>query len=251
MDPLKQQTQQESRLHFLDYWRIIRIRKTVIIAVFMLVVITATLVTFILPEQFASTATLKIERDGADISELAGDSLRYNTFDPYFIQTEFEVIQSETILSSVVDVLDLNTKWGKKYNEGAKFKTQESIGLLKNRLNLRPRRNTALIDVQIYSENPNEAADLANAIADTYQLWRLEKGRRLGLGGVKALEDQLKIEDEKIAKAKEELDTIRIENKISDIDTAGTAPMMLSETEEYRRLSSSRFEKKLFYERQK
>ena len=251
MDPLKQQTQQESRLHFLDYWRIIRIRKTVIIAVFMLVVITATLVTFILPEQFASTATLKIERDGADISELAGDSLRYNTFDPYFIQTEFEVIQSETILSSVVDVLDLNTKWGKKYNEGAKFKTQESIGLLKNRLNLRPRRNTALIDVQVYSENPNEAADLANAIADTYQLWRLEKGRRLGLGGVKALEDQLKIEDEKIAKAKEELDTIRIENKISDIDTAGTAPMMLSETEEYRRLSSSRFEKKLFYERQK
>ncbi len=52
MDPLKQQPQQESRLHFLDYWRIIRIRKTVIIAVFLLVVITSTLVTFILPEKF-------------------------------------------------------------------------------------------------------------------------------------------------------------------------------------------------------
>jgi len=47
---------QETKLHFLDYWRIIRIRKTVILAVFLLVVITATLVTFILPESFASTA---------------------------------------------------------------------------------------------------------------------------------------------------------------------------------------------------
>jgi succinoglycan biosynthesis transport protein ExoP len=251
MDPLKQQPQQESRLHFLDYWRIIRIRKTVIIAVFMLVVITATLVTFILPEQFASTATLKIERDRSDIDELAGNSARYNSFDPYYIQTEFEVIQSETILSNVVDVLGLNDKWGKKYNEGNKFKTQESIGLLKSRLNLRPRRNTALIDVQIFSENPNDAADLANAVAETYQRWRLDKGLRLTMGGVKALEEQLKVEDDKIARVKEELDSIRVTNRISDIDTAGTAPTMLSETEEYRRLSSSRFEKELFYKRMK
>ena len=50
MDPLKIAPQQETKLHFLDYWRIIRIRKTVILAVFLLVVITATLVTFILPE---------------------------------------------------------------------------------------------------------------------------------------------------------------------------------------------------------
>ena len=62
MDPLKFQPQQEARLHFLDYWRIIRIRKTVIIAVFLLVVITATLVTFILPESFVSTARIKVER---------------------------------------------------------------------------------------------------------------------------------------------------------------------------------------------
>jgi uncharacterized protein involved in exopolysaccharide biosynthesis len=63
MDPLKTQTPQEAKLHFLDYWRIIRIRKTVILAVFLLVVITATLVTFILPESFSSKARIKVERD--------------------------------------------------------------------------------------------------------------------------------------------------------------------------------------------
>src|SRR6266480_1807768 len=56
MDPLKVTPPPEAKLHFLDYWRIIRIRKTVILAVFLLVVITATIVTFILPEAYSSKA---------------------------------------------------------------------------------------------------------------------------------------------------------------------------------------------------
>src|SRR6266498_377357 len=102
MDPLKVVPPPESKLHFLDYWRIIRIRKTVILAVFLLVVITATLVTFILPESFSSTARIKIERDQTDIQSL-GQPQMLNGYDPYFIQTEFEVIQSEVILGKVID----------------------------------------------------------------------------------------------------------------------------------------------------
>src|SRR2546427_4448267 len=102
MDPLKVPPPQETKLHFLDYWRIIRIRKTVILAVFLLVVITATLVTFILPESFSSTARIKIERDQSDISGVISDPRMAGGYDPYFIQTEFEVIQSELILGKVI-----------------------------------------------------------------------------------------------------------------------------------------------------
>src|SRR5262252_9447872 len=100
MDPLKVSQPQETKLHFLDYWRIIRIRKTVILAVFLLVVITATLVTFVLPEQFSSTARIKVNRDQADISGLANPNFPMSPYDPYFIQTEFEVIRSEVVLSN-------------------------------------------------------------------------------------------------------------------------------------------------------
>src|SRR5580765_7857720 len=117
MDPLKVPASQESKLHFLDYWRIIRIRKTVILAVFLLVVITATLVTFILPESFASTARIKIEHDQSDISGINDRGIG-GGYDPYFIQTEFELIQSEVILGEVIKELDLNNEWGKKYNPG-------------------------------------------------------------------------------------------------------------------------------------
>src|SRR5579863_7042722 len=116
MDPLKTDPPPEAKLHFLDYWRIIRIRKTVILAVFLLVVITATIVTFILPEAYSSKARIKVERDVTDVAGVDGTPSVRGVYDPYFIQTEFEVIQSEKILDKVIERLNLNEVWQKKYN---------------------------------------------------------------------------------------------------------------------------------------
>src|SRR5256885_14153500 len=98
MDPLRVQPQQETKLHFLDYWHVIRIRKTVILAVFLLVVITASLVTFILPESYSSTTRIKVEGNQSDVT-FSGDPRLGASYDPYFIQTEFETIRSERVLS--------------------------------------------------------------------------------------------------------------------------------------------------------
>src|SRR4051812_10054514 len=85
----------DNKLHFLDYWRIIRIRKTVILAVFLLVVITTTAVTFILPESFMSMARIEVAKDVTDISPLMQSYNVANNYDPYFLQTEFEKIKSQ------------------------------------------------------------------------------------------------------------------------------------------------------------
>lgn len=249
MDPLKLQPQQESRLHFLDYWRIIRIRKTVIIAVFLLVVITATLVTFILPESFSSHARIKVERDKSDIEELAsgGMTARYNPYDPYFIQTEFEIISSEIILSKVVEVLNLNDVWGKKFYDGTKLKTTETIDLLRRRLDLRPVRNTTLIDIRVFSESAQEAANLANEIARAYKQWRLEKGNELVQGGLESLRKQAREQDAEIAKATERVAELRSKLHISDFDAYSMAPQQLIENEEYKRFLAIKFEREVVY----
>src|SRR5208337_4898834 len=202
MDPLKASPPQETKLHFLDYWRIIRIRKTVILAVFLLVVITATLVTFILPESFSSTARIKIERDQTDVNSMADRGIMPG-YDPYFIQTEFELIQSEVILGKVIDDLDLNKEWGKKYANGERLKTSETIVLLKGRMDLRPVRNTSLIEIRVYSEKAEEAAKLANAIAEAYKAHRLEQRTHLSKGGIKALEERFAEQEEKVKKAQQ------------------------------------------------
>src|SRR5262245_21272061 len=106
MVPSRVQPPQERKLHFLDYWRIIRIRKTVILAVFLLVVITATLVTFILPEAWSGHCRIKIEQDKTDIP-FSTDQRSYGGYDPYFIQNEFETMKSERVLVKLAQDLGL------------------------------------------------------------------------------------------------------------------------------------------------
>jgi uncharacterized protein involved in exopolysaccharide biosynthesis len=175
------------------------------LVVWLAVVLVATLVTLVLPESFSSTARIKVERDHPDIPGLSEQPPASNLYDPYFIQTEIEIIQSEIILGKVVDVLNLNEVWGRRYYEGTRLKTSESLVFLRRRLDLRPVRNTTLIDIRVFSENPKEAADLANQIAQTYRLWRLDQSYELGRGGLRSLEERAKEQEAKISRLKNEL----------------------------------------------
>jgi capsular exopolysaccharide synthesis family protein len=241
MDPLKVTPPPETKLHFLDYWRIIRIRKTVILAVFLLVVITATLVTFILPESYSSTTRIKIERDQGDIPLLMAGSSPLN-YDPYFIQTEFEVMQSELILSKVVETLGLQDRWGKLYNNGERLTPQESIRILKGKMSLRPVRNTELIEIQVYSEDKHEAAELANAIAKAYKDYRESEKDRLTGSGIKVLLEKRKdLEDEVIA-GRAKLAELRRQLSIPDSMASESTPQPQLSAEELRHLSSVRLE---------
>jgi len=222
MDPLKAPPAQENKLHFLDYWRIIRIRKTVILAVFLLVVITATLVTFVLPKHYLSKASIKVDRPGADITEFTGRNMS-GVYDPYFIQTEFEAIKSETVLTNVVmrPDLDLTKKWGVKYNNGERLKTPDALDLLRARLDLRPVRNTMFIEIGVIMDKPDEAAAIANAVAEAYQAHRLEEIKRASMGGIKALEERLEEQQKKVAEVQKRVNELRDELKVSESGFGG------------------------------
>src|SRR5438552_3214904 len=154
----------ETKLHFLDYWRIIRIRKMVILAVFLLVVLTTTAVTFILPESWSSMVRIAVEKDVSDIMPL-GFAQNSTQFDPFFIQTEFEKIRSKNVLHRVIANLRLNERWGERYNNGVPLKTSETFDYLSDKINVRQTRNTSLIEIWVYSDSKEkpaqEAADIA------------------------------------------------------------------------------------------
>jgi capsular exopolysaccharide synthesis family protein len=248
MDPLKTPPTQEAKLHFLDYWRIIRIRKTVILAVFFLVVITATLVTMVLPEAYSSSARIKVERDTTDIASMQGQQAI--GYDPYFIQTEFEVIQSQVILGKVVDELKLTQFWGDKYNGGVPLKADEAMSMLKRQMDLRPVRNTTLIEIRVFNEKPEEAARLANKIADTYREHRLEERKHLTETGIEALKRQWDDQEKKIRAAQDELDDLRIKLKIPDTIAWGEGVSPLMSADSVRRIEGQRIEGKAEYVRE-
>jgi len=225
MEPVKNQPPPEASLHFLDYWRIIRIPKTVIISVFLLIAITATVVTFILPSSYSSTARIEINPDVNDIQPMGGGQAYAGVgYDPYFIQTEFEKMQSEKVLGRVIETLDLNNKWGAKYNGGQPLKTEDTMQLLKQRMNLSPERNTKLIDITIYSEDKAEAANLANGIAQAYQDYRLDLRNTNTMNGISVLMSEFQAEEDRIQQTNAAVDKLRQDLKINDNDPQSFAP---------------------------
>ena len=242
MDSLQNQPQQETRLHFLDYWRIIRIRKAIIITVFLITAIVATAVTFLLPESYASTARIRIEPDTISDIRGVGDAMPYAAYDPYFIQTEFEVIQDRVVLGKVIESLNLNELWGKKYFGGEMLKTPETMEFLKKRMSLMPVRNTKLIGITVYSEDKNDAAHLANAIAETYRDYRLHLRRQLSLNGIKVLEDRFRSDREQIQTMQTNVDTLRKELGVNDSDPNSMIPTPTLSQEQVRNYNAMRLE---------
>src|SRR5688572_17862737 len=162
----------EVRLHFLDYWRIIRIRKTVIFAVFLLVAATTTLVTFMMPEKFSSMVRIRVEKDALDIGGIGENSRAVSTFDPFWVQDQFETIQSKVILYNVISNLNLTRKWAPKFKE-SELPLDLTFGILAGQIDVRQSRNTSLIEIHAISEDKKEAAVLANEIAKVYKEYRL------------------------------------------------------------------------------
>jgi capsular exopolysaccharide synthesis family protein len=227
MDSFKNQQQppQEAKLHFLDYWRIIRIRKAIIITVFLITAIIATAVTFILPESYSATCRIKVEPEGTDVSPM-NSSIPANMmpYDAFFMQTTFEIMQSEVVLSNAISEMNLNVEWGKKYYNGETLKTTETMELLKRRMDLKPVRNTKLIAITVFSEDKNECARLANAIAAAYQEYRLSLRRQLTSGGLKVLQEQAAEQEAKIVTATTNMEALRGALKIVDNDPDAMTP---------------------------
>jgi uncharacterized protein involved in exopolysaccharide biosynthesis len=55
-----EEAQQSSTLHFLDYWRVIRSRKEIVLAVAILVVLTGTVYTLMLPNIYRSQVRISL-----------------------------------------------------------------------------------------------------------------------------------------------------------------------------------------------
>jgi capsular exopolysaccharide synthesis family protein len=153
-----------------------------------------------------------------------GGDVTYAPYDPYFIQTAFEIIQDQVVLSKVIEKLDLNTVWSKRYNGGLPLQTSVTMLMLEKRLSLDPVRNTKLIEITVYDEDKSMAANLANAIVNAYRDYRQDQRKEQTLRGIKALEDQFQDDEQKIDAVQGKVDQLRKTLNIHDYDPNATSP---------------------------
>ena len=206
--------QSENKLHFLDYWRVVKSRKEIILAVVLLVVLTGMAYTFTMPKVYMANARISVREDALDVPVF--DRQFLSAYNPFFLKTQYEIIQSRPILHQVVQNLDLQQKWAVKYGaEGGSLRREDAYMILNKSVRVNQYRDTSLIDIQVYSEDREEAARIANEIANVYREQRLSLKRREVKRGVDALENELQKQQERVDAAENELERLRKQGGVS------------------------------------
>ena len=216
MEVSKAPQSQESKLHFLDYWRIIRIRKAVILAVFLLVVITTAVITQFQPESYSSLARMKVEKDTPLTQLMMGSGPMTPAFDQYFLQTEFQVIRSPKILNEVIKSLKLARVYDQREKQPGELPIQDAYETLSREVDITQFRNTAIIEITAFNEDRELAASIANKIAEIYGNYRNKYRTGRSDKAWEALTNKLAGYEKEVSEAREKMDKLRIELKVPE-----------------------------------
>lgn len=228
----------EKEIHFLDYWRVIRSRKEIILAVTLLVVITACAYTFTRPKIYMASARIEVRQDTLDVPVFEREVVP--GYNPFFMRTQYEIIKSRDILTQVIEKLNLSRVWGEAFGvEGNELTLQETLPILREAIRVAPSRDTSLIDIEVYDQDPQLAANIANAVAIAYRDRRLTEKEKAIRRAIQVLSNELRKQQEVVNRAEEELEQIRRELDISILGVGGD---ITADTVRLKRLVSDRIE---------
>jgi capsular exopolysaccharide synthesis family protein len=205
----------EVKLHFLDYWRIIKVRSGLIALAFLLVMVTAGVTTYFLPREYFSKVTMEVKQDKSGPIDVFNNSARIGN-DPTFVPTQFQILQKTEILYPVINDLKLIDAWSV---EGRRLEPQTAFLKLIKMMNLREVRNTGLIEIGVYSTDRQEAANIANMIAVVYQDKRLKIYQESVDRSLAKLKEEVEKQGKRVEEAKIEVEKIRLNDQINDQNT--------------------------------
>jgi capsular exopolysaccharide synthesis family protein len=210
--------QQSNSLHFLDYWRVISSRKELVLAVAFLVVLTGTVYTLLLPNIYAASSRISVSEDMPEINPFAVQQNYMTSYNPYFLKTQFEILTSKPILNEVINRLNLQVEWGQ---DGQTLSRDVALKILKNSVSVFQQRDTSLIVINVKRDNPDEAADIANEIAEVYRDSRLDLASRDARIAIDKIEESLSEQRQRVADAEENIQQIREDLNIAVVGGEG------------------------------
>ncbi|MEI7957957.1 MAG: polysaccharide biosynthesis tyrosine autokinase [Verrucomicrobiota bacterium] len=205
----------EVKLHFLDYWRVLRIRWAILVITFMLVMVTAGVTCFFLARQYFSKVTMEVKSDDNTLMVFDGGTPFRSNGDPKLQPTQFQIIQSKEILYPVIDNLKLVEAWSSQ--EGGSIQPKEEIyGTLRGCLKLNTVRGTDLIEIGVFSTDRVEAANIANSIAVVYQKVRRDDQMQLRDTALGQLREEVASQRKNVDATQLEMQKIRLREGIYD-----------------------------------
>lgn len=207
---------QTTALHFLDYWRVIRDRKEVILAVALLTIVTGTAYTLMMPKKFTATTQLEVREDAMDVDPFFERQASRMGYNPFFLMTQEKIMKSRPVLTAVIRNLNLQKIWGAQLNEDKSAIAPElALQILSRSLRVEQDRDTTLMNIGVTTEDAKLSAEIANEIANVYRDRRLIAKRREIQHAIDAMSNEVRKQQERVEEAEAELERIRQEQGIA------------------------------------
>ena len=232
---LQDERRDEDEIDLLAYWHILVKRRWLVLSILAGVVALALLKTLMATPIYRATTVLQLEKAGTQVVQVEGiqpDSDPYG-WDPDFLQTQYELIQSRSLAERVANELNLDQAALDKLSEpgwlgrmlallrpqskaeankkkvGAAAEAAEELrsaaGVVSGGLSVEPVRNSRLVRINFDSSSPEFSARVANAVAEGFIAAGME--RRFGASSYAKtyLEDQLKLTKAKLEQSERQL----------------------------------------------
>ncbi len=209
---------EESKLHFLDYWRVIRVRWVLIVIAFLLVLLTAAVVTYFQPREYESSVFIEVKSTAQNMRIFGASDPNVPIHDPQLAPTVYQVIQRTGILYPVIEDLKLQDKWTKG---GSRPSKEQAYQRLRSKLDVDEVRNTDLLQISVLSTDPQEAADIANKIVSTYQSTRVDEEKEIMNRAVASMNEEVAKQQKAVDDSYAEVARIRREEGIVDLNEEG------------------------------
>ncbi|HMD61430.1 MAG TPA: polysaccharide biosynthesis tyrosine autokinase [Opitutaceae bacterium] len=201
-----------------DLFRVLRQRWVLIALIMGLVLATTLLVTAFLPRWYLSTAKVGVEKPESEVKlfQAQGSS----AYDPYFMQDQFRIMQDEKILYPVIERLGLQTKLAAAVGApGATLPEDVTYRyLVAKMLRIESQRSSSLIEINVYAQQPELAAEIANAVARAYSDDRIAKATSQQEEGLSKLEKELVLQQDVVTKQRDVVEKLRKDLNISGVD---------------------------------
>lgn len=202
---------------------ILRARAKIVLLTFVLTVLTATVVSLIMPKTYKATTQVVLNGQGRDAvtGELAASQLEAS-----YQMTQIDIIKSKRVALNVVDMLSLDTKpkMKKQFLERAKGRGDIKDWIsaqLGKKLEVSPARESNVLEISFSSHDADFSAQIANAFAKAYQDVSLQlkvdpvqKAATYFNGQVKVLRDNLEQAQARLSKYQQENGITSLDEKV-------------------------------------
>jgi succinoglycan biosynthesis transport protein ExoP len=204
----------ELQRHALDYWQIVRNRFGLISVSFVFIFAAAAVLTYIMPRKFRGRVEMVIERtaENARVAGNPGDPLNLAATEN-FLKTQFEIITKRRTLDRVVDKYDLVKRWKMPSRQAA-------AGKLLANLDAQSSIKSDFVAIEYYDEDAKLAAELANAIADSYKETRLETENQRINAALAQLDIQIAAKEKETQASQRRSDELRKKGGIVELPSS-------------------------------